>query len=437
MHTKICALTLFAASLAPATSVAQEATRADSLEQIVRALMARLDSLERVLEQLVREGQDTTRATDELTALRAAAQAAAQQAQADIDTTEAQVSRTRNLSRLNPEISVTGDVVGSFTSPADERNRLGVTPREFEFSFQSALDPYTRTKIFAAYEEEFPIAGFPEAGHEGGEAEGEQGHGGFHVEEAYAYWVGLPGSIGLKAGKFRQEIGLYNRWHTHALWEVDRPLPTVIFLGEDGLIQPGVGLTLPSFSTGLATQTITLQATAASNEAMFEDGGDMSFLGRFQSFWDLSPSAYVQFGTTGVYGENEDAALQSRLLGLDFAFRWSSPNRALYQAFHLKGEWYFSNKDEAGIAATGSGGYAQANYRLNRRLTLGARGDYLHSTEDDPAIHQIVPSITWWQSEWLFLRLQYNYLKHAGENANHTVLLQLVWAMGPHKHESY
>ena len=435
MRTRICALTLLAVTFAPTTSLAQEATRADSLEQIVRALRIRLDSLERVLEQLIRQGQDTTRATDELAALRAAAQAAAQRAQADVDTTAAQVSRTRNLSGLNPEISVTGDVVGSFTGPAGERNRLGITPREFEFSFQSALDPYTRTKIFAAYEEEFPIAGFPEA--EGEEAETGSGHGGFHVEEAYAYWVGLPGSIGLKAGKFRQDIGLYNRWHTHALWEVDRPLPTVVFLGEDGLIQPGIGLTLPSFSTGPATQTITLEATAASNEAMFEDGGDMSFLGRFQSFWDLSPSTYVQFGAAGVYGENEDVALQSRLLGLDFAFRWAPPNSALYQAFHLKGEWYFSNKDTAGITVTGSGGYAQANYRLNRRLTFGARGDYTHSAEDEPAIHQIVPSITWWQSEWLFLRVQYNYLKHAGGSANHTVLLQLVWAMGPHKHESY
>ncbi|KPJ96301.1 MAG: hypothetical protein AMS18_01170 [Gemmatimonas sp. SG8_17] len=433
MRIRICVLTLLTVALAPAPSLAQETTRADSLEQTVRALRARLDSLERVVERLIRQGRDTTRATDELAALRAAAQAAAQQAQADVDTTETQVSRTRNLSGLNPEISVTGDVVGSFAGPADERNRLGVTPREFEFSFQSALDPYTRTKIFAAYEEEFPIAGFPEDE----EAENGHAHGGFHVEEAYAYWVGLPGSIGLKAGKFRQEIGLYNRWHTHALWEVDRPLPTVIFLGEDGLIQPGVGLTLPSFSAGVATQTITLEATAASNEAMFQDGGDMSFLGRFQSFWDLSPSAYVQFGATGVYGENEDAALQSRLLGLDFAFRWASPNRALYQAFHLKGEWYFSDKDEAGTTVTGSGGYAQANYRLTRRLTLGARGDYLHSTEDQPAIHQIVPSITWWQSEWLFLRAQYNYLKHAGDGANHTVLFQLVWAMGPHKHESY
>ena len=437
MRTRICALTFFAVTLAPTALLAQEVTRADSLEQIVRALRIRLDSLERILEQLIGEGQDTTGAADELAALRAAAQAAAQQAQANVDTSEAQVSRTRDLSRLNPEISVTGDVIGSFTGPAAERNRLGVTPREFEFSFQSALDPYTRTKIFAAYEEELPIAGFPEIGHEGEEAEAGHGHGGFHVEEAYAYWVGLPGSIGLKAGKFRQEIGLYNRWHTHALWEADRPLPTVIFLGEDGLIQPGVGLTLPSFSTGPATQTITLEATAASNEAMFEDGGDMSFLGRIQSFWDLSPSTYVQLGTTGVYGDNEDAALQSRLLSLDFAFRWASPNRALYQALHLKGEWYFSDKDEAGIAVTGSGGYAQANYRLNRRLILGARGDYLSSTEDEPAIHQIVPSITWWQSEWLFLRLQYNYLKYEGESANHTVLFQLVWAMGPHKHETY
>ena len=33
--------------------------------------------------------------------------------------------------------------------------------------------------------------------------------------------------------------------------------------------------------------------------------------------------------------------------------------------------------------------------------------------------------------------LQYHYLRPAGGAGNHTLLLQTVWAMGPHKHESY
>ena len=415
-------------------------TQADSLERELQLLRSQVDSLQQLLEQLISDSRDTAEVVDELAALRAAARAAAGETRSGVDSASTQRSRTQNLSALNPEISVSGDVVAHFTAPADGRSRVGATPREFEFSFQSALDPYTRTKIFAAYEEEVPIAGFPEEGHEDdvqAAEDGNHGNGSFHVEEAYAYWVGLPGSIGLKAGKFRQEIGLYNRWHTHALWEIDRPLPSVAFLGHDGLIQTGVSVTLPTLTTGPGTHTVYLEATSATNEAMFEHGGDFSLLGRIQSFWDLNASTYLQLGATGVYGENRDETLESRLLGLDFAFRWAPPNRSLYQALHLKGEWYFSEKEEAGSRIRRQGGYAQANYRLNRRLILGLRGDYLEGVDEVPEMFQVVPNITWWQSEWLYLRLQYNHLKHAGEVGNHSVLLQLVWAMGPHKHENY
>ncbi|UCD24771.1 MAG: hypothetical protein JSW51_02300, partial [Gemmatimonadota bacterium] len=427
----------------PSVIAAQEPERTDSLEQEVQKLKAQLDSLQRVLEQLIRQGQDTTAVTDELAALRAAAQAAAAGAQAGADTTGAQESRTRNLSLTNPEISVTGDVVGYYAMPAGESNRAGAVPREFEFSFQAPLDPYTRTKIFAAYHQDVPIAGLPDAhGHEeedgeGEEGEEEHGHGGeFDIEEAYVYWVGLPGAFGVKVGKFRQEIGLYNRWHTHALWEVDRPLPYQVFYGE-GLIQTGIGLTFPSLTLGPSTQTLILEGTSASNDVLFGEGGDLSFLGRLQSFWDLSPATYIQVGASGVYGRNRDEDLTSRLGQVDFAFRWAPPNRSLYQALHLKGEWYYGEREIAGVKETGKGTYVQLNYRANRRLILGARGDYIYGFEDILDTYQLVPSITWWQSEWLYLRLQYNYVKSETLQGNHTMLVQVVWAIGPHRHENY
>jgi len=441
MRIKLLLPVLYAAWLVPFAGRAQVPERTDSLEQEIRTLRARLDSLQRVLERLIGEGQDTAQVSDELAALRAAAQAAAAGAAAGADTTASQESRTRNLSLLNPEISVTGDVVGYYTMPAEARNRSGAVPREFEFSFQAPLDPYTRTKIFAAYHEAVPIAGLPEVEH-GGEGEEEatgdpHGHGGFEIEEAYVYWVGLPGAFGLKAGKFRQEIGLYNRWHTHALWEVDRPLPLTLFFGEDGLIQTGAALTFPSLALGPSTQTFIFEGTSASNSALFGEGGDISILGRFRSFWDLSPAAYFQVGATGVYGENKEAGLESRLAEIDVAFRWAPPNRSLYQAFHLKAEWYYGEKEVAGQTEIGRGAYLQLNYRASRRLIFGARGDYIYDFEDLPDTYQVVPSITWWQSEWLYLRLQYNYVKPKPETGNHTVLLQVVWAIGPHKHENY
>lgn len=422
-------LTLTVALLAvtPAGLSAQQ-TRADSLEARIRQLEARLDSL---LSEMARGRADSAAqaAAAELEALRAAARAAA--GEQEQDTTGA--SRTRNLSILNPEISVTGDILGQYIAPPGESGYATAVPREFEFAFQAALDPYTRTKIFVSHENEFEIAGLPEE--EEGEGE-DHAHPLVEIEEGYIYWVGLPG-FGLKAGKFRQQIGLYNRWHTHALFEVDRPLPAVAFLGHDGLIQTGLSVVLPTLSLGASTQTFTLELARGSNDALFEGGKRISFLGNFTSFWDLSPASYLQLGATAVYGENTDAALKSQLLQLDISYRWRPPGRGLYRDFSLKGEWYFAKKNYGEEKPTGDGGYVQANYRLNRRWVLGARADYLAYYGDEPEILQLVPTVTWWQSEWVRLRLQYNYVKPNGSTAGHTVIAQVVWAVGPHKHESY
>jgi len=425
----------------PGSTEAQVQTP-DSTAALLRALHQRLDSLERVITELRSTRADTTETADELAALRAAAQAAAGPGETGTERTPAG-SRTRSLQILNPEISVTGDVVGTFVSPDGESGSFSGVPREFEFSFQAALDPYTRTKIFVTRHEDFEIAGAPEHGHaeeEGDEGE-EDGHTeeglGFEIEEGYMYWVGLPGGFGAKVGKFRQEIGLYNRWHTHALLEVEQPLAMSVFLGEDGLAQTGVAVTFPSFTVGPATQTLTFEVTRGDNPVLFEEGSQLSYLGRFQNFWDLGASTYIQLGATGVYGKNPDLELESRLLGLDVSFRWTPSGQSLYRDFQLKGEWYFVDQDEGVESRAGDGGYVQANYRLNRRWIVGARADYVNSLDDDPNLVQVVPSLTWWQSEWVRIRLQYNMLRPEAGSPNHTALLQFVWAMGPHKHESY
>lgn len=403
---------------------AAQATRADSLEARIRELEARIDSLVAALQR----GDTAHGAVDQLAALRAAARKATQ-SQPTPDTA-GQISRTRSLQALNPEISVTGDVVGDFTAPAGPGDNVTAVPREFEFSFQAALDPYTHTKIFATREEEFPVAGLPEPG------AGAGAEGGFEIEEAYMYWVGLPGGLGAKIGKMRQQIGLYNRWHTHALFEVDRPLTPLTFLG-DGLIQTGGSVTLPSLTLGPATQTLTAEVTRGSNEPLFDGGNQMSYLLDLQSFWDLSAASYFQVGATGVYGENDGESLVSRLLALAMAYRWRPPGRSLYRDVSLKAEWYFAQKDYGSGELTGNGGYLQANYRLTRRWIVGARADYLNGYDAGPEIVQLAPSLTWWQSEWVRLRLQYNYVKPNDGASNHTVLFQSVWAVGPHKHETY
>ena len=435
------ALAIFAILwLLPGNARGQE-SRADSLEARIQELEQVVDSLLLILSTHETE-KIVSGPKDELAALREAARVEAEKTEKpEPDVSEFQ-SRTGNLSILNPEISITGDFIGALLSPTEQDgNAVTALPREFELSFQSALDPYTRTKVFFTKEEHLPIAGLEEVvggGHEGheGEEEGHSDHGNVELEEGYLYWVGLPGAFGIKAGKFRQEIGLYNRWHTHALLEVERPLATHAFLGDHGLIQSGVSIALPSAQIGSGTQTLTFEATKSNNK-LFEGGTGLSYLGRFQSFWDLGPSTWVQVGATRLTGKNSDAGLNSKLLGVDFSFRWAPPQRAGSRELTLKGEWYWANQNEDGESHSGNGGYAQLSYQWDQRWITGVRADWLDGFHQDSRVFQLVPSLSWWQSEWVRLRLQYNHLKRPGFGTDHTLMLQTVWAIGPHKHETY
>jgi hypothetical protein len=425
--TGVMILALASPAIAPTDLLAQDA-KTDSLEARIRELEARLDSLLAALARGAGPDSAAAAAASELDALRAAAQAAA--GEQETDTTQG--SRSRDLSILNPEISVTGDVLGTYTAPPDGNNFFSAVPREFEFAFEAAVDPYARTKIFISHEQDFEIVGLPESGEE------EEGGGGeVGIEEGYIYWTALPANMGIKVGVFRQDIGLYNRWHTHALFEVDRPLPTVAFLGEDGLIQTGGSLVLPFFEVGPTTNLFTVELTRGSNEALFEGGKQLSLLGNFRNFWNISDATYMQIGATGVYGKNDDENLNTYLLGIDVAFRWRPPGRSLYRDLQLKAEWYFAKKDFGPEDFSGNGGYLQANYRLDRRWIAGLRTDYVDGYGSGPDVFMLVPTITWWQSEWVRLRLQYNLAKTEGQNAGHTFILQTVWAIGPHRHEVY
>ncbi len=428
----------------PEGAWAQEAAT-DSLRTQIEALEARIDSLVAELSRQA-ERTDSTEvaaAEDELAALRRAARRAAgtDSAAVQADSAVSQDSRSGDLSALNPEISVTGDLVAGVAAPSGGVTEYQAVPREFEFSFQAALDPYARARVYVSYEQEIAIAGLEEPTPIGdvedppGEVQEDSGSP-FDLEEGYAYWVGLPGGFGLKAGKFRQQIGLFNRWHNHALPQIDRSLPAVAFFGDDGLIQTGASVLFPTFAIGRAYQTIWFELTAASNDILFGANTDASFLGRFQSFVDISPSTYLQVGVAGVIGGNEFDR-QSSAIETDLAFRWAPPARQLYQELLIKAEWYWARRELSLAEQRGNGGSAQATYRLSRRWVVGARVDYLDNFGSDPSIVMLVPTIDWWQSEWVRVRLQYNYVKPDGGGGNHTFLLQTVFAFGPHRHETY
>ena len=364
--------------------------------------------------RLRREEQADT--SDELAALRAAAAAAADtlpgRAKPAAEVPSTAGPRPANL--LNPEISATGDVrlVARDESPQQDN---GVA-REFEFSFQSALDPFTKTKIFLAVEDE-------EVG----------------VEEGYIYWPGLPGHLRLDVGKFRQQIGDLNRWHLHALPETEYPLVYQRFLGEDGLGGVGFSLysTLPISLAG-GTHELWLQGTTSESEPLYAGGRQPTLLGRVQNFWQLTRSSYAQLGFTATGGNNADADLRSRLLGLDFRFTYRPPESGTRRDVTFRAEGYRLHSTEAGETTDRYGTFLDLQARRGRRWVFGVRYDYAEAPRGpEDTEWRLTPAITWWQSEFVYLRLQGEHRNRDLEGDQNLLTFQAVWAVGPHKHETY
>ncbi len=398
----------------------------DSIVRMILELRARLDSLE----ALVGSGQDAppgrargerqpAGAPDDLAALRAAARARVSEGPPADTATGPSVLKSRNLNDFNPEISVNGDVRFVGHSPGAQRNNVDL--REFTVQFQAPLDPFSNAKLAFAMEEE-----------------------GFSLEEAYGYWTGLPWGLRLDAGRFRQQIGELNRWHLHALPEGDYALALREYFGEDGLVGNGVSVygTLPLQTPGGGVHEFWAQVTQGSDEVLFDSGNRLSYLGHINNFWQVTESTYFQVGGTGVWGENPDVELESTVLAGNFRVSWVPPGRALHRSFTLRGEVFAVDRIIAGEGETRLGGYLSMVTKMGQRWNMGGRVDLVEPlTGPDDPIWALVPQITYWQSEWVFLRgeagVEWIPQVDGGREAKSRFGIQVVWSLGPHKHENY
>jgi hypothetical protein len=323
------------------------------------------------------------------------------------------IGRQRNASALNPEISATGDIR---LVAREGRQRDNAVAREFEVALQSALDPYSSTKIFLTFEDE-------EVG----------------IEEGYIYWTGLPGRLRVDVVNFRQQIGDLNRWHLHALPETEYPLVYQRFLGPEGLT--GVGLSLYTalpLSLAGGTHELWLQGTTAQSDPLYAGGRQPALLLRLQNFWQLSRSTYAQLGVTGTGGNNDDAGLRSRLGGLDFRLTYRPPEAGTRREITLRAEGYRLHATELDTTTNRYGTFVDLTARLTRRWVLGTRYDWVEAPRGPSDTEwRVTPTLTWWQSEFVYLRLEGEH-RHTDLDGSHNMLsLQAVWAMGPHKHETY
>jgi hypothetical protein len=429
----------------PKAAGAQEVT--DSLRLELTRLAALVDSLGREVARLRDEGADT-QADDALARLRAAAQAAASagtSAAPQENDTQEFVGRQRSLQALNPEISVNTDLFGHVNK--DDTDQDNFFAREFEISIISNLDPFSRAKVFLSRHDEGGEFS-PFAGEGPGDAHSADGGGGFSVEEGYVEWVSLPGGIGLKLGKFFQQFGQLNRWHAHALPFQTRSLPHLAFIGEESLAQTGLSAHwLAPFDLAGGTYEATLEVTRSENETLFGESGSLSLLRHVNAFWSLSTSTDLDLGLSWLSGSYEHATVRDdrNLYGAEMAFTWGPPGQSRYRGLSLRGGVMALD----GLAGLGSasdedaeralGLWTLGELRLSQSWLVGGRFDRTENPENlEETAWLFSPTLTWWQSEYVRLRVEYDLLGRslAADREGH-LFFQVTFAMGPHKHETY
>jgi len=335
-----------------------------------------------------------------------------------------------NAKLLNPDISLIGDFIG-----AAGRNNVSPSPslelHESEVGLQAIIDPYARADAFISF-----------------------GETGVNVEEAYVTFTSLPAGLLLKVGKMRAEFGKVNTIHNHALSFIDRPLVTNNLVGgEDGIDDAGFSLSrfLPApkdwFFQGTA------QVFRGDSDDLFQATRrqDLSVVGHLRAYRDLSESTNLDLGVSYARGHNnagvgtgfDPSRFLTNLYSVDATLRWKPLRRAIYHSFLFRNEFFWSARDQVSPATVfqtehAFGLYSDAEYRANRRWTIGGRFDRSgHAANANLTDTGFSAILTYWPSEFSQIRGQYRFGHLADpvttnySNANE-FLFQFLFVMGAH-----
>ena len=334
---------------------------------------------------------------------------------------------TSNAKLLNPDISLIGDFIGTAGHNIVSPSR-SLELHESEVGMQAIIDPYARADAFISF-----------------------GETGVNVEEGYVTFTSLPAGLLMKVGKMRADFGKVNTIHNHALPYIDRPLATNNLVGgEDGIDDAGISIShfLPAPKNWFAEGTAQVFRGDSSTVYAANRREDVSVVGHLRAYRDLSESTNLDLGVSYSRGHSNLGAdfgsnFLTNLYGADATLRWKPLRRAIYKNFLLRTELFWSARDQlspVNIFQTqhAFGMYTSAEYRVNRRWTVGGRfdrsGRATNANLTDTGFSGI---LTYWPSEFSQIRGQYRFghlaLGAPGDFSNaNEFLFQFLFVMGAH-----
>lgn len=346
-------------------------------------------------------------------------------------------SGLRQQQKLNPNISVSGDFFGGISSSKDDfvsdpsnvsYGNNGFFMREMQVTMIAPLDPFTRGKTFISFFENDIV-----------------------IEEAYMEWLHLPARMNLKMGIFNAEYGFLNRFHDHALPQFDRPKVLVNMFSSAPIGGFGVAgnfMLMPLFWSSSTILDFSVLQGGSGHSFTDQGKNNLLYVGNLTNFYELSRDTYLEWRLAGVAGKNDPAEKYNSYVGsLGFSLKWVPVGRSKYKTLDWKTEFLFSRRTIPGDHIFSKGFYTSLQNKLNARWWISGRFDYSELPYDkDQHEWALTGCLDFWQSEFVFIRLQYQYSKRDFTNIinvpgnypdDSSLVFHVCWAMGPHKHEAY
>ncbi len=294
------------------------------------------------------------------------------------------------------------------------------------------------------------------------------------LEEAYLLTTTLPANLQVKAGQFFANFGRQNSQHPHQWAFVDAPIILTRAFGPDGLRNIGGQVSwlapTPFYSEASLGILDSQGGTAftfrnpgepdasgidrfhgrATLDRTLRGPGDLLFVPRLSTSFDLSDSQTLLLGASAAFGPNDTGSdRHTQVYGADIYWKWKPANaHAGFPFVSWQTEGIFQRYEAGADPGAGLpaetlqdyGFYSQLLWGFKPRWVAGLRGEF--ATGNDGAFDsqdvfrgertRVSPNITFYPSEFSKIRLQYNYDHGQFFGDEHSIWLQMEFLLGAH-----
>jgi hypothetical protein len=343
---------------------------------------------------------------------------------------------------FNPDIAIVSDFVGNYSTDRSNpaRNRFDV--RSIELDMRAAVDPRADAVALLMFNRVVDDQlFFTDRSQTVSDVDTT-----IEVEEIYLHLhdFGVP-NLTAKLGRFHVRFGRWtilckNDWVT-----VDNAYVVQSFLADEALTESGLSLSylIPKHLVGGEY----IEAIA---EVLVGEGGDDLPVLNNNSFthspalnlhllWNHDFGQWnVELGGSYLTGHHNGDNQQSfNLFGADLTVIHIDPTGGFNNQLFLF-EAIYGDVDTSRTETQHSlGAFALFQQQLNRDFYAGVRLDWTQDALDDKReVWGVSPYVTWYWSEFLRFRLEYQH-KNGDVKAENTLYFQATWTIGAHPPHPY